>query len=184
VALWLAVLVRLWQLWIFLLGLSLLSACTAVSTLTETDEVEIYTAVINQIYTQDDTFGGTFQAPDVYILTKTDDSVGDPDIEQSESRQISKAAQSDITLSLAHLPARIVWVDDLSAVPKDITTDAVANNGVIMTLGNIHSQRDGTILVSGSIYIASLAAGGQTYILENVSGTWQINGTTGFNWIS
>jgi ABC-type transport system involved in cytochrome c biogenesis ATPase subunit len=148
------------------------------------DEVEIYTAVIDQLYTQDDTFGGSFQAPDVYILAKTDDSVGDPDIEQSESQILSTAVQAKITLALAHLPARIIWVADETAVPIDTTTGAVANDGVILTLGNIHSQRDGTILVSSSIYIASLAASGQTYILDKVNGVWQINGTTGVRWIS
>ena len=73
---------------LYLLVLFLLSACTAVPQLSETDEVEIYTAVIEQIYTQDDTYGGTFKASDVYILTKTDDSVGDPDIEQMESQKL------------------------------------------------------------------------------------------------
>jgi hypothetical protein len=167
-----------------LLGLFLLSACQAAPTLTETEGGEIYTAVIEQIYTQDDTFGGTFSAPKMYILTKTDDSVGDPDIEQSESQSLSTAVQTDITLALAHLPAELIWVADKTAVPLDPATGAVADNGVILTLGNIHSQRNGTVLVSGSIYIDFLAAGGQTYILEKVDGVWQINGTTGVEWIS
>ncbi len=169
---------------LLLLVFFLLSACTAVPTLSETDEVEIYTAVINQLYTQDDTFGGTFNAPDVYILMSTDDSVGDPDIEQVESQVLSTAVQTEITLALAHLPAQIIWVEGKTAVPMDTTTGAVANNGVIITLGNIHSQRNGTALVSGSIYIASLAAGGQTYVVEKVNGVWQVSGTTGARWIS
>ena len=167
-----------------LLGLILLAACTAVPTLTETDEVAIYTAVITQLYTQDDTFGGTFNAPDLYILTETDDSVGDPEIEQSDSQTIGQTVQTKITDALSHLPANIVWVVAETAVPIDSTTGAVANNGVILTLGNIHSQRNGEVLVSGSIYIGSLAAGGQTYILEKVNGIWQISGTSGVRWIS
>ena len=167
-----------------LLGLILLAACTSVPTLTETDEVAIYTAVIEQLYTQDDTFGGTYHAPDVYILTKTDDSVGDPEIEQSDSQTIGQIVQAEVTAALSHLPANIVWVVAETAVPTNPTTGAVANNGVILTLGNIHSQRDGSVLVSGSIYIGSLAAGGQTYILEKVNGIWRISGTTGVHWIS
>ena len=169
---------------LYLLVLFLLSACTAVPQLSETDEVEIYTAVIEQIYTQDDTYGGTFKAPDVYILTKTDDSVGDPDIEQMESQMLSTAVQTEVARALAHLPAQIIWVANKTAVPMDTTTGAVANNGVVITLGNIHSQRNGTALASSSIYIASLAAGGQTYTLEKVDGVWQISGTTGARWIS
>lgn len=34
-------------------------ACTGTPTLSETDEVAIYTAVIEQLYIHDDTFGGT-----------------------------------------------------------------------------------------------------------------------------
>jgi hypothetical protein len=120
----------------------------------------------------------------VYILTNTDDSVGDPDIEQTGSQALSTAVQTEITRVLAHLPTQIIWVDDKTAVPMDTTTGAVANNGVIITLGNIHSQKNGTAQVSGSIYIASLAAGGQTYLLEQVNGVWQISGTTGVQWIS
>jgi len=166
------------------LALLLMIACTAVPTLSETDEVAIYTAVIEQIYTQDDTFGGTYQAPDAYILTQTDDSIGDPDIDQLEPQTLSTAVQTQITTALTHLPTNIVWVDAITAVPVDPNTGAVANNGIIITLGNIHGQRDGTVLVSGSIYVASLAAGGQTYILEKDAGDWQISGTTGVQWIS
>lgn len=169
---------------LFLLGIFLVPACTAVPTLTETEEAEIYTAVIEQIYTQDDTFGGTFHASDMYILANTDDRVGDPDSEQSDSQTIAPTVQTEITLALAHLPAQIVWVDEVTAVSIDTSTGAVTNNGVIITLGNIHTQRNGQVLVSGSIYIASLAAGGQTYILEKVNGVWQISGTTGVQWIS
>jgi hypothetical protein len=167
-----------------LLRLFLLSACQAAPTLTETEGGEIYTAVIEHIYTQDDTFGGTFSAPKMYILPKTHVSVGDPDIEQSESQSLSTAVQPDLTLALAHLPAELIWVEDKTAVPLDPATGAVADNGVILTLGNIHSQRNGTVLVSGSIYIDFLAAGGQTYILEKVDGVWQINGTTVVQWVS
>jgi hypothetical protein len=169
---------------LFLFGLILLAACTAVPTLAETDEVAIYTAVIEQLYTQDDTFGGTFNAPDLYILTETDDSVGDPEIEQSDSKTIGQTVQTKITDALSHLPTNIVWVVAETAVPTDSTTGTVANNGAILTLGNIHGQRNGTVLVSGSIYISALAAGGQTYILEKVNGIWQISGTSGARWVS
>lgn len=169
---------------LLLFGLIILPACAKVPALSEQDEVEIYTAVIDQLYTQDDTFGGTFQAPDVYILTQTDDSVGDPDIEQAESQTLSPTVQTEITHALAHLPTNIIWVDDETAVPLDPATGAVTNNGVILTLGNIHNQRNGEVLVSSSIYVASLAAGGQTYIVEKVDGDWQITGTTGVQWIS
>jgi hypothetical protein len=35
-----------------------------------------------------------------------------------------------------------------------------------------------------SIYVAPLAAGGQTFVVERVDDTWQVTGTTGVVWIS
>ena len=169
---------------IVFLTLLLLTACTSAPTLTEADEAAIYTAVIEQLYTHDDTFGGTYQAADTTILTQTDDSVGDPEIEQLEPQVLATAVQTEISTALAHLPTNIVWVESRTAVSLDSATGAVANNGIIITLGNIHPQRDGTVLVSGSIYVGMLAAGGQTYILEKDANGWQIKGTTGVQWIS
>ena len=83
--------IRLLVLLLSLLSLALLAACTAATDVAESDEVAIYSAVIRQIVTQDDTFGGTLNPPVVYVVGTTDDGVGDPDIEQSESRPISPA---------------------------------------------------------------------------------------------
>ena len=164
--------------------LLLLTACTNAPTLTEADEVAIYTAVIEQLYTRDDTFGGTYQATNTYILSQTNDSVGDPDIEQLEPQVLATAVQAEIIAALTHLPTNIVWVEARTAVPLDDATGSVADGGIIMTLGNIQPQKDGTVLVSASIYVGMLAAGGQTYILEQAAGGWQIKGTTGVQWIS
>ena len=166
------------------LAFLLLIACTRAPTLTEADEVAIYTAVIEQLYTHDDTFGGTYQAADTTILSQTDDSVGDPEIEQLEPQVLATAVQDKITAALAHLPTNIIWVASMTAVSLDSATGAVANNGIIITLGNIQPQSDSTVFVSGSIYVGSLAAGGQTYILEQAAGGWQIKSTTGIQWIS
>ena len=38
--------------------------------------------------------------------------------------------------------------------------------------------------VSASIYIASLAAGGLTYIVERIDGAWQVVGDTGVRWMA
>lgn len=176
--------IRLLVLLFSLLSLALLAACTAATDVVESDEVAIYSAVIRQIVTQDDTFGGTLNPPVVYVVRTTDDGVGDPDIEQSESRPISPAVQEGIVEDLADLPAEFIWVEDAAAVPVEVDSGAVSDDGVIVTLGNIHQQGDGSALVSGSIFIASLAAGGQTYVLEQVDGAWQVTGTTGVQWMS
>ena len=110
--------------------------------------------------------------------------MGDPDLEQSAPKLLSEALQSSISQAVADLPTQLVWVDDRTKVPVDATTGAVSDKGAIITLGNIHPQKDGSALVSGSIYVAMLAAGGQTYVVEQVNGTWQVSGNTGVLWMS
>ena len=148
------------------------------------DEIAIYAAVIRRLYGEDDTFGGTLQPPHVYVVRGTDDSVGDSDAPQDESRVIALTAQAAIAAALADLPTTISWVDSRDDVPFDASAGAVADGGVIVTLGNIHLRDDGSALVAGSIYIALLASGGQTYVLEEIDGEWQITGNTGTVWIS
>jgi hypothetical protein len=53
-----------------------------------------------------------------------------------------------------------------------------------MTLGNIAEQPDGSLHTPGGITIGSLAAGGQTYVLEAVDGVWQVTGISGPVWMS
>jgi hypothetical protein len=60
----------------------------------------------------------------------------------------------------------------------------VAGKGVIITLGNVHFQEDGSALISASIYIANMAVGGLTYVTERIDGTWQIVGDTGVRWMA
>jgi hypothetical protein len=60
----------------------------------------------------------------------------------------------------------------------------VKDGGAIITLGNIDLQKNGSIQLAGSIYIANLAAGGITYVLEKKNGVWEITGTTQVRWIS
>ena len=139
----------------------------------------IYTAVVRQLYTVDHTFSKSPNFPIIYLLETTDDSVGDPDVPQTKSNVLLNSVQVAITTSLEDLPAELVWVGDFNEVPLDSNTGVVEGNGTVITLGNIHFQEDGSALVSASIYIANLAAGGLTYIVERIDGIWQVVGDTG-----
>jgi hypothetical protein len=153
--------------------------------LTEDDQAAIYAAVVRQLYTVDDTFGG--QGPDfpvIYIVQTTDDSVGDPNLPQLDSQPIPDAVRSAVTAALADLPAEIHWVAGRADVPLEQPGDRVKDGGVEMTLGNIQVQPDGSALVSAQLYFAMLGAGGRTYVLKQVDGKWAITGTTGAEWIS
>src|SRR5690606_35124482 len=152
-----------------------------------TDEAAIYATVIRQLVTVDDTFGGTLDPSHIYILRETNEQAGDPASATGESHLLDAALQDEISVRLASIPAEITWVDSREEVPINSETGAVEDNGVIVTLGDVHwqeEQEEDVVYVPGSIYIGSLAAGGQTYVLERVGGTWLITGNTGVQWIS
>jgi len=157
------------------------------------DEASIYAAVIRQLATVDDTFGGNLEPTKLFIIKNTDDKAGDPTGPSSFSTAISQTAQDKITDMLHDLSSIIVWIDKFEDAEfeegkspglEKLPIQSVIDGGAIITLGNIHLQNDGSAQVAGSIYVASLAAGGATYILEKKEGPWEITGTTGVRWIS
>lgn len=144
----------------------------------------IYTAVVRQLYTVDHGFNEPPNFPIIYLVETTDDSVGAPDVPQTMSILLLSSVQVAITASLDDLPAEFVWVGGFNEVPIDSNTGAVEGNGAIITLGNVHSQEDGSALVSASIYFANVGAVGLTYIVERIDGTWQVVGDTGVRWMA
>jgi hypothetical protein len=148
------------------------------------DEAAIYAQIIRRLATKDDTFGGSLNPRVLYVIRATDDAAGDPMGGQSESVGLSETVQAAITEALSDLPAEIVWVSSRDEVPLDQERFAVVDGGAVITIGNLHPQKDGTVHVAGSIWVAMLAAGGQTYVLEQIGGEWTITGTTGVMWIS
>ena len=164
----------------------LLVACTpATSPSQATDDAQIFAAATRQIYMVDDTFGGNFQAPTLYIIRTLDDTVGDPEtVQMEETRVLAEEITAVISSHLSDLPTNIIWVDSFADVPLDAQEGHVEGGGAAITLGNIHLQDDGSIHIPASIYVANLGAGGQTYILEQVDGQWTITGTTGVQWMS
>jgi hypothetical protein len=151
---------------------------------TEDDTAAIYAAVIRQIYTEDDTFGGTLQPPSLYILGTTDDRAGEPGAGEANGALLSNTVRERVSALLADLPAETVWVESQDEAPLEPDTGAVVDGGAVITLGNLTPQRGGSVHVPASIYVANLAAGGQTYVLEKVDDVWTVTGNTGVQWIS
>ncbi len=172
---------------VILLSLATLLVVVGTNCSTPTEaksEADIYTAVVHQLYTVDHTFGEPPNFPIIYLVEATDDGVGDPDAPQTNSNLLLSSVQEAITAALDDLPAEFIWVGNFNEVPLDSNTGVVEGNGAIITLGNIHFQEDESALVSASIYIANLAAGGLTYIVERIDGAWQVVGDTGVRWMS
>lgn len=148
------------------------------------DAIAIYAAVIRRLCTRDDSFGGTYQPAVVYLLRRTNDAAGDPTAPRGAPVVLPQAVQEGVAAALADLPARRVWVDSAADVPRDARTGEVAGHGALVTLGNIAPQGDGSVHVAASIYVASLAAAGQTYVLRKEDGVWVLKGNTGVQWMS
>lgn len=146
------------------------------------DETGILTAVIRQIYTVDDTFGGEGDFTTVYLLAVDDAETGAIPY-SSKARSIPAPVQQGILAALTDLPTQFRWIASAGEAPRD-EDNVVQGNGAIITLGNIHVQDDGSVRLAASIYVGMLAAGGQTYVLERQDGSWKITGTTGMSWIS
>jgi len=146
----------------------------------DADQVAMYAAVVRQLYTLDYTFGETPpNFPVVYLVRTTDDGVGDPDAPHAEPHLLSAAIQTALVAALDDLPAEFVWVDGADQVPHEKNTGAVADGGVIITLGNVHFQENGSAQVSAQLYLSTLGATGKTYVLEQLDGIWQVTGDTG-----
>lgn len=153
--------------------------------MTVKDQVAIYTATARRVYQRDSTTNSQSpQVPVLYLVSITNDRTGDLNQPDSGPAIIDVEVQTGVTKGLSDLAEQVVWVSDLSEVPKEAQSGTVEAGGMAITFGNIQVQKDGTVQVPASFYIASLIGGGQTYRLENLNGEWQVTGTTGAGWIS
>ncbi len=148
------------------------------------DTVAIYATVVRRLCMQDDSFGGRFNPAVVYLVRQTNDAAGDPSTPKSASITLAEGVQQGVSAALVDLPARVIWVDSSQDAPKSPVTGEVEGHGVVVTLGNIARQSDGTVHVPASIFVASLAASGQTYVLQKKGDAWVVTGNTGVRWMS
>jgi len=162
-------------------------------TLPLTDAAAIYAAVVRELYLVDHTYNvdDPPNFPFIYLIKTTDDSTGDPDAPQGEPNLIHEDVQKGVSEQLSGPgasgsgnmpPVEIIWVESADDVPYN-ATNTVEGGGALITLGNIYSQPDDSVLVSASLYIGELAATGKTYILNQVETGWRVTGSTGVQWV-
>jgi len=149
------------------------------------EETAIYAAVIRQLAIVDDTFGGNLNPKTLYVIKNTDDGAGNTvEGQQSSTRLITETMQNEISSILNDISIEIIWIDRFEDAEFEKSGFEVKRGGAIITLGNIYPRESGSVQVAGSIYIANLAAGGTTYILEEVDESWDITGRAGPTWMS
>lgn len=143
------------------------------------DEAQIYAAAINQIYTVDHSFGEPPGWPLVYVVSVTDDSVM-VDAPTAPSETLSPALQEAITAELADQPFEVIWIESQDEAPIDPTNGRVAEGeGIIITLGNIHPQGNGSVQLPFFMICGGLCGIGKTYVLSQAGDGWQVTGSTG-----
>lgn len=165
------------------LVLVVLTLCASCSTerMAEPDEVAVYATVLTHVYEEMmPAVGGKPGA--LYVLRTTDDGQGDPAIERQASRRLAERVQSELSTRLEN--TALFWVDGSEDVPLDPETGIVADGGMIVTVGNVHTGDGGKRLVPVETYLANLGGSGQTLILEQNGGVWTVVGNTGVLWES
>lgn len=143
------------------------------------DDAQIYAAAIRQIYTVDHSFGEPPGWPQVYVVNSTDDAVM-PDAPVSPSQNLSPELLAAIEAELVDQPFELIWIDSVDEAPLDPSNGQIAEGeGIIITLGNIHPQNDGTIQVPFFMTCGGLCGIGKIYSLSQVDGAWRVTGSVG-----
>jgi hypothetical protein len=150
------------------------------SALASTDEAQIYAAAIRQIYNVDHSFGGESPGwPLVYVVSVTDDSVM-VDAPTAPSKTLASTLQEAITAELADQPFELIWIQSRQEAPIDPSNGQVAEGeGIIISLGNLHPQDDGSVQLPFFMTCGGLCGIGKTYVLNRAGDAWQVTGSTG-----
>lgn len=149
--------------------------------LTEDDQVGIYAAVVRQIYYVDHGFQEAPAWSRIYVPRTTEDLQIEPDAPYSQPELLPTELQSNLAFAISDLPTELIWVDDPDIeVLKDAETGLIMDGkGITLTLGNIHLQEDGSVLVSYWLYCGFLCGIGKTFVVEEIDGSWQVTRSTG-----
>jgi len=143
------------------------------------DDAQIYAAAIRQIYTVDHSFGQPPGWPLVYVVNSTDDAVMSY-APAAPSQDLAPELLAAIQTELVDEPFELIWIDNVDEAPIDLSNGQVAEGeGIIITLGNIHPQNDGTIQMSFFMTCGGLCGIGKIYIMSQVDGAWQVTGSVG-----
>lgn len=138
----------------------------------------IYAAVVRQLVTKDNTFGGdpsVFKR--VFVVDGAVARTGEP-------KPFSDEVKTRIARRLGDLPPLDFVSDPDSAIDKDKGCAVVKEHGVLITLGHVSKARSEKVKVRGGLFVACLGAAGATYVLESKGFRWHIVGTSGGRWIA
>jgi hypothetical protein len=137
------------------------------------DDAQIYAAAIPEIHSFARSSGV------VYLVTTTNDLVY-IDAPTAPSQKLPADLQEAITAELADERFELIWIEAFDDAPIDPTNGQIAEgDGIIITLGNIHPQDDGSVQLSFFMTCADMCGIGKTYVLNQYSNNWHITGSVG-----
>lgn len=139
-------------------------AATPTPTLPAGDEAVVYAIVVRQILSFAQSVSELPQPLTLYLWPSTVDGLVVNEAPYAPSRVITVAEQQAVLAALGNGVAdRVVW-----DVPRR------EDGGAVVTLGNLHLQEDGALIVSATLYSQGLGSVGQVYVLEFAEETWQL----------
>ena len=151
------------------------ASCAGEPDLTESDQAQIYAAVIRHLRTE---HGGP---PADYIMEYTDDDGPGMVPEVPDRRILPESLKEAVLAALAGTAGDYTWVSAFSEVPHD---PYFSGKSCQIILGNINRQKDGSVHVQGSLFYGGTGGGGTTWVLEQRNGVWIVTGMTGPIWMS
>jgi len=146
---------------------------------TTNDAAQIYAAVIREIHSF------AYSRSLVYVVTTTEDYTifNTP---TAPPKLLPADLQGMIAEELADEPYELIWIevfDDASFDPvnwQEADEWRIADgDGMIITLGNVHYQEDGSAQLSFFMTCAQMCGIGKNFVLEKHNGVWLVIGSVG-----
>lgn len=145
----------------------------------------IYSAVIRELVTKDNTFGSAPRSVKViYVLDHPIEGAGDPEARattRSSQEGFSEALKMAIRARLAELfPVKFVPSRSSAVVGEEAGASPghVRAGGVLITLGPI-VEKEGDVRVGNSWWMNGLAGQWSTYVLGERGAGWKVTGLSG-----
>jgi ABC-type transport system involved in multi-copper enzyme maturation permease subunit len=143
------------------------------------EQGSIYAAVALQLLEVDHGMESPPDPPAVYLVAKTDDKGGSAaGAPQSDPQSIPQEVQEVFFKLTSAANNNFKWIQSFDDVPLTDNGE-VKGGGVIITLGNIYVQEDGSAAVTGWLFYSATREVLKTYTLTNENGVWTVNGSSG-----
>jgi hypothetical protein len=143
------------------------------------DIAQIYAAAIREIHSN------ARSSTLVYVVTTTEDlAIFDGPIDPPE--KLTTDLQVAITTELADEQYELIWIEAFEDAPTSPINPETGDGwkiaegeGMIITLGNIHPQEDGSVQLSFFMSCADVCGIGMNLVLNQEYGNWHVSGSVG-----